>query len=120
MKSWPVFFAELAISAAIVYIGGSQKSIWFIGGERSAVITLGIVGMLFCLISVGKFIGAAPASPASILGYLFGSLAMLIFLTQVFRWQVTLISDPRIALYGLAICLLAMGLIARLGAPVLK
>ncbi|GAP16068.1 hypothetical protein LARV_03864 [Longilinea arvoryzae] len=119
MKSWPIFFVELAVTAAIVYIGVSQKSILFIGGERSAVIVLGIVGMLFCLISVGKFI-AVPAHPGSILGYLFGSLAMLIFLVQVFHWDLPLITAPRIALYALAFCLLAMGLIARLASPVIK
>lgn len=37
------------------------------------------------MISVGKFVTAAPAHPLTILGYLFGSVALLAFLAQIFR-----------------------------------
>lgn len=120
MRSWPIFFFELVLSAAIVAAGVSGKGILFIHGEKSAVITLGVAGMLLCTLSVGKFIAAAPANPWSILGYVLGTAAMVIFLGQIFRWSLPLITSPRIALYGLAACLLAMGLIARIAAPVIQ
>ncbi len=119
MKSWPIFFFELVLSVAIVAAGVSSQGFWFIHGEKSAVITLGVVGMLLCTLSIGKFI-AVPANPWSILGYVLGTAALLIFLGQIFHWSLPLVTSPRIALYGLAACLLAMGLIARIAAPVIQ
>lgn len=103
----------LAVTGLIVYAGLSGKQIWFVNGPRSAAITLGAIGMAFCTISVGRFITAAPAHPLTILGYLIGAVALLAFLTQVFHWELPVVTDPTNALWVIAICVVIKTVIAR-------
>jgi hypothetical protein len=103
----------LAVTGLIVYAGLSGKQIWFLTGPKSAAITLGAVGMAFCVISVGRFITAAPAHPLSILGYLIGAVALLAFLAQVFQWKLPVVTDPTAALWVIAVCIAAKTVIAR-------
>lgn len=112
MKQLLIFLLEFVLTTAIVFAGESTKKILFIHGERSAVITLGIMGMLFCLISVGKFI-AQPTHPLTILGCLIGAVAMVAFLTQVFQWNLSFFSTPKVSLFIIAACILIDGAIAR-------
>lgn len=113
-KEIGILVLVLAATALIVIAGVSGKKVWFIDGPRSAVITLGVIGMAFCTFSVGKFITGAPAHPLAILGYLIGAAALLTFLGQLFRWKLPLVADPQTALYVLAACVLAKTVIARL------
>ncbi len=114
MQGMLIAILTLAVTGLIVYAGLSGKKILFIEGPRSAVITLGIIGMAFCTFSVGKFITAAPAHPLTILGYVIGTVALLSFLTQIFRWKLPVLADPTAALWVLAACIAAKTLIARL------
>jgi hypothetical protein len=120
MKNYAVLILEIIISGAIVLLGLSGKKVLFIHGARSAVILLGVVGMLFCTISVGRFISAAPAHPLSIAGYILGAAALLIFFVQVFRWNVWLIGKPETALILCAILVIVKSVVARFGYLVVK
>jgi hypothetical protein len=108
-----------AVAGLILWAGISGKQIWFINGPRTAVITLGAVGMALCTISVGKFVTGGPAHPLSILGYLLGALALLIFLTQIFQWKLPVIQDARTALFILAGVMVLKSVIGRL-APLIR
>jgi hypothetical protein len=106
---------EVVVTGLVVWAGLCKKRILFIDGPRSAAITLGIVGLLLCVISVGKFVSAAPAHPLTIVGYVLGVVALLAFLTQIFSWGIPFLSDPRVALFVLAGCIVVKGVIARIG-----
>ncbi len=102
------------VTGLIVWAGISGKQIWFIDAPRAAVITLGVIGMAFCAISVGKFITGGPAHPLSILGYLLGAIALLIFLGQIFQWHLPVVYDARTALFVLAGVIVLKSIIGRL------
>ncbi len=115
-----IFVFEAVITGLITWAGLSNRKILFINGPRSAVIVLGIIGVVaFCTISVGKFISAAPAHPLTIAGYVLGMVAMFTFLTQIFKWNVPIIGEPRTALLVLTGCILVKSIIARVGHVVL-
>lgn len=113
MKNIPLLIFETVITGLLLLFGLSQHKILGIQGPRSAAIILGIVGMLLCTISVGKFISAAPASPMSILGYIVGAIAMLTFLTQVFKRNLPIVGEPRAALIILAAAIIIKSAVAR-------
>lgn len=113
MKGLPIFAVEVIIAVIIAGLGLSGSKVLFITSPRSAVITLGIIGMLFCTLSVGKFITSGPAHPLSILGYLLGAIAIAAFIIQIFNWKVPLLSDPQAALIILAVAMIGKGIIAR-------
>ena len=115
MKNISLLIFEIIITGGITIFGLSQHKLFGLQGPRSAVIVLGIVGMLMCTISVGKFISVAPVSPLSILGYIFGTVAMLTFLTQVFKWKLPIIGEPRTALIILAAAIVIKSIVARFG-----
>lgn len=113
MKKTQFLILTIVVAGLMVALGLSGIRILFLQGPRSAAIALGIIGMLLCTISVGKFISAAPAHPLSILGYIIGSVAMLTFLAQVFAWKLPVIGDPKTALVVLALAMVAKSVIAR-------
>lgn len=113
MKNIQVLIFEIVVVSLMVWFGFSGCKILFLQGPRSATISLGIIGMLLCTLSVGKFISAAPAHPLTILGYIFGIVAMIAFLSQIFRWNLPFIGDARTALIILAVCMIAKSTIAR-------
>lgn len=113
MKNIGILILEFVITGLLLWIGLSGKKILFIDGARSAVLTLGVIGMFFCTISIGRFIQTAPMHPLTIVGYIFGVFALLIFVVQIFQWHVPLIYDPKIALYAMAICIAIKSLVGR-------
>lgn len=104
---------EIAVTGLLVWAGLSGKKIFFINGARSVVITLGIIGMVFYMISIGKFIQAAPVHPLTIVGYVFGTIALLTFVVQIFQWKVPFICDPVIALFVMAGCIVIKSVAGR-------
>jgi|GEM_PF-868100 hypothetical protein len=108
-----------AVTGLIVWAGVSGRQIWFVASPRSAVITLGVIGMAFCTISVGRFVTGGPAHPLAILGYLLGVIALLIFLTQIFQWNLPVIHDARTALFILAGIIVLKSVVGRL-APLIR
>lgn len=104
---------EVILSAVIVALGLTNTKILFIQGPRAMTIVLGIIGVLLCTNSVGKFVSASPFHPLTILGYIFGALAMLTFITQIFKLKIPVLEDPAKALVILAAAFVLKGLIAR-------
>lgn len=113
MKNIEILIMEAILSAVFVALGLTNTKILFLQGPRTMTIVLGIMGMLLCTMSIGKFISAAPAHPLTILGYVFGAVALTAFVTQVFKIGIPVLEDPEKALVILAIALVLKGLIAR-------
>lgn len=120
MRDIPIVIFEAIVAISIVFLGLSGKKILFVQSARSAVITLGIIGMLLCTMSVGKFISSSPAHPLSILGYIFGTIALAAFIIQLFKWNVPILVEPKTALIVLAASMVAKGVIARFGYILIK
>lgn len=122
MKATGILAAEWLITGLIVYAGLSGKQILFINGPRAAVITLGAIGFAMCTImpTIGIFIRNAPAHPLTIMGYLFGTIALLTTATQLFKWKIPLLYDPKIALLVVAGCIIIKSIIGRLVPLIVK
>jgi len=63
--------------------------------------------------TIGKFIRNAPAHPFTITGYILGAIALLTVAAQIFRWNIPLIQDPKIALSAVAGCIVIKTMIGR-------
>jgi hypothetical protein len=117
-----IFTAEWLITALIVWAGLSGKQILFINGARSAVITLGAIGFAMCMImpTIGVFIKNAPAHLLTIMGYIFGAIALLTAIVQIFKWNIPIIYDPKIALFIVAGCIVIKSIIGRFALLIVK
>ncbi|MFA7538793.1 MAG: hypothetical protein WCY96_07560 [Candidatus Cloacimonadaceae bacterium] len=115
MKGIGILAVEWLITCLIVFAGLSGKQVLFINGPRSAVITLGAIGFALCMImpTIGKFISNAPAHPLTIMGYIFGTIALLATATQIFTWKVPILHDPKTALFVVAGCIVIKSIIGR-------
>ncbi|NLJ70983.1 MAG: hypothetical protein GX328_05930 [Clostridiaceae bacterium] len=113
MNNIEILIFEVILSAVIVALGLTNTKVLFLQGPRTMTIILGIMGMLLCTISIGKFISTAPANPLTILGYIFGVVALTAFITQVFKLDIPVLKDPAKALVILAVSMVVKGLIAR-------
>jgi hypothetical protein len=115
MKDLGILAVEWITTGLIVFAGLSGKQILFINGPRSAVITLGAIGFIMCMVmpSVGLFVRNAPAHPVTIVAYIVGLAALFITLVQVFHWDIPVVNDPTMALYIVAGCIVVKSIIAR-------
>jgi hypothetical protein len=122
MKGIGILVAEWFITGLIVCAGLSGKQILFINGPRTAVITLGVIGFVICMImpTIGKFISNAPAHPLTIMGYVFGAVALLTTVAQIFKWNIPMIYDPKIALFVVAGCIVIKSIIGRFTPLIVK
>ena len=115
MSGFGILAIEWLITGLIVYAGCSGKEILWINGPRAASITLGAIGFAMCMImpTIGKFIRNAPAHPLTILGYIFGMLALFITAAQIFKWNIPILSEPKTALFLIAACIAIKSIIGR-------
>ena len=122
MKGIGILAAEWFITGLIVCAGLSGKQILFINGPRTAVITLGVIGFAMCMImpTIGKFISNAHAHPLTIMGYVFGAIALLTTVAQIFKWNIPMIYDPKIALLVVAGCIVMKSIIGRFAPLIIK
>ncbi|MBA4699390.1 MAG: hypothetical protein H2212_08120 [Ruminococcus sp.] len=122
MKGIGILMAEWFITSLIVYAGLSGKQILFINGPRTAVITLGAIGFAICMImpTIGRFIRNAPAHPLTILGYIFGTIALLTTAAQIFKWKIPILYDPKIALFVVAGCIVIKSIIGRFASLIVE
>jgi len=122
MKGIGILTAEWLITGLIVYAGLSGKQILFINGARSAAITLGAIGFAMCMImpTIGKFISNAPAHPLTIMGYLFGAIALFTTVVQIFKWNIPIIHDPKTALFIITGCIIIKSIIGRFAPLITK
>lgn len=122
MKDIGILTVEWLITGLIVYAGLSKQQILFINGPRSAVITLGAIGFAMCMImpTIGKFISNAPAHPLTIMGYIFGTIALITTVAQIFKWNIPFIYDPKMALFVVAGCIVIKSIIGRFAPLIVK
>jgi hypothetical protein len=122
MKGIGILAAEWFITGLIVCAGLSGKQILFINGSRTAVITLGVIGFAMCMImpTIGKFISNAPAHTLTIMGYVFGAIALLTTVAQIFKWNIPTIHDPKVALFIIAGCIVIKSIIGRFAPLIVK
>ena len=122
MKGTGILAAEWLITGLIVYAGLSGKQILFLNGPRSAGIALGIIGFAMCMImpTIGKFISTAPAHLLTIMGYIFGAIALLTAVAQLFKWGIPIIYDPKNALFVVAGCIVIKSTIGRFAPLMVK
>ena len=122
MKGIGILAAEWFVTGLIVHAGLSGKQILFINGPRTAVITLGAIGFAMCMImpTIGKFISNAPAHPLTIMGYIFGTIALLTTAAQIFKWEIPILYDPKTALFVVAGCIVIKSVIGRLAPLIVK
>ncbi|WP_368756462.1 hypothetical protein [Enterococcus avium] len=115
MKGIGILAAEWAITGMIVYAGLCGRKLFFIDGPRSAVITLGLIGFALCMVmpTIGNFISNAPTHPLTIMGYIFGVMALFTTAVQLFNWQIPLIQVPKNALFVIAGCIVIKSIIGR-------
>ncbi|MEG1811549.1 MAG: hypothetical protein RR232_07905 [Clostridia bacterium] len=104
---------EIAVATGMTIIGLFDVKINFINDTRMAVIVLGVLGMLFCIPGVIRFIKRAPMHILSLVGYLLGAMAMLIFFAQLFMLKIPVIGNPKLALVILAAIIVLKGVIGR-------
>lgn len=110
----PLYILSGIIGLIALYAGFSGKTFLFIRDTRTAVIVLGVVGFLMCVFgAIGIFVTKAPAHPLTAAGYVLGSLALLISLSQLFRFKIPLFSDPKSALTMITIIIIIKIVIAR-------
>lgn len=113
MKNLSILFVEIVLILLMECFGLTGRKFLLVKDTRSSILVFGIILMLFCTISVGKFISAAPAHPLTILGYLFGTVAMITFLAQAFQWKLPVISNPKTAVIIFGAAILAKSILAR-------
>ncbi|MDU5335628.1 hypothetical protein [Enterococcus sp.] len=122
MKGIGILIVEWLVAGFIVYAALCGRKLLFIDGPRSAVITLGVIGFAMCTLmpTIGKFISNAPAHPLTIMGYIFGTIALFTTAAQLFKWQVPFIYDPKMALIVIAGCIVIKSLIGRFSYLIMK
>ena len=122
MKEIGTLVGEWFVTGLIVYAGLSGKQILFINGPRIAAIVLGVIGFAICMImpTISKFISNAPAHPLTIMGYIFGAIALLTTIAQIFKWNIPLIHDPEVALFVIAGCIVIKSIIGRFAPLIAK
>ena len=120
MKNIFILVIEICIIAVIMFFGITGKQFFFINSSRTAVLTLGTIGMFFCMISIFKFIKNSPFHALSVLAYFVGSIALTCFVTQLFNLKLPIVANPTNALLILAISIIIKGIIARFGDVLIK
>jgi len=70
--------------------------------------------------AIGKFISNAPAHPLTITGYISGAIALLTTVAQIFKWNIPIIYDPKIALFVVAGCIVIKSIIGRFAPLIVK
>lgn len=122
MKGIGILAAEWLITGLVVCLGLSGKQILFIGGPRSAAITLGAIGFAMCMVmpTIGRFITNAPSHPLTIMGYIFGVVALLSTVTQILKWNIPILYDPKAALFIIAGCIVIKSIIGRFAPLIVK
>lgn len=113
MSDKAILFFEMILSGVFVALGLKDVKILFLQGPRHMTIVLGIMGMLLCTNSIGKFISAAPVHALSISGYIIGGFALITFSAQLFKLKIPVVENPKTALVLLAAALILKGFIAR-------
>lgn len=120
-KTLPLYLISAIIACIATYAGLTGHAVWFIKDTRMAVIVLAAAGFVMCSTgAIFTYVSHAPAHPLTIVGYVLGSIALLAGLTQLFHWQLPVLSDARLALYVMLAAIVIKVIIGRLAHVVVK
>ena len=120
-KVLPFYIVSAIVALIAIYSGLTGNAVWFIRDTRMAVIVLAAAGFLMCSTgAIFHFVEKAPAHPLTIVGYLFGALALLAGLTQLFRWEIPYLMDSRTALWVIMASVVVKVVVGRLWHLVVK
>ena len=106
--------AEVIISVVLVWMGLADIHFLWIDSARSAAITLGVIGAVFCAANSYKFLMTRPGHPISVIGSIVGVVAVIGLLVQVFGWErFPILGNAKITLVILGLGIVAKGIMGR-------
>lgn len=106
---------EIILSVILVWFGLFDIDFLWVTSARSAAITLGVVGAVFCAANSYKFLTTVPGHPISILGTIIGIVALIGLFVQIFNWQnFPILGNPKVTLVILGIGIIAKGVMGRM------
>lgn len=114
MEGKYIVMAEVIISVVLVWMGLAGIHFLWIDSARSAAITLGVIGAVFCAANSYKFLIKRPGHPISIVGSIIGVVAVLGLLVQVFDWRgFPILGNANVTLVILGLGIVAKGVMGR-------
>ena len=101
----PAIVVIIILSAAVLFIGLTGKKVPLLSNLRVDIILLVVLGMAICTLGgIGRVAAQNTwAHPLSILGYLLGTIIILVTLATFAGWKLPLIQGDRQALIAIAI-----------------
>ena len=106
--------AEVIISVILVWMGLAGIHFLWIDSARSAAITLGVIGAIFCAANSYKFLMKRPGHPISIIGSIIGVIAVIGLLVQVFDWKrFPILGNSNVTLVILGLGIVVKGVMGR-------
>ncbi|MDE6686618.1 MAG: hypothetical protein K2K17_04825, partial [Lachnospiraceae bacterium] len=101
-------------SVVLVWMGLAGIHVLWIDSARSAAITLGVIGAVFCAANSYKFLITRPGHPISIVGSVIGVVAVIGLLVQVFDWKgFPILGNSNITLVILGLGIITKGVMGR-------
>lgn len=114
MQGKAIVMAEVIISVVLVWMGLAGIHVLWIDSARSAAITLGVIGAVFCAANSYKFLINRPGHPISIVGSVIGVVAVIGLLVQVFDWRgFPILGNSKITLVILGLGIITKGVMGR-------
>lgn len=114
MEGKSIVTAEVIISVVLVWMGLAGIHLLWINSARSAAITLGVIGAVFCAANSYKFLMTRPGHPITIVGSIIGVVAVIGLLVQVFGWErFPILGNAKITLVILGAGIIAKGIMGR-------
>ncbi|MDE6742315.1 MAG: hypothetical protein K2J95_00360 [Lachnospiraceae bacterium] len=114
MQGKAIVMAEVIISIVLVWMGLAGIHVLWIDSARSAAITLGVIGAVFCAANSYKFLITRPGHPISIVGSVIGVVAVIGLLVQVFDWKgFPILGNSNITLVILGLGIITKGVMGR-------
>lgn len=114
MQGKAIVMAEVIISVVLVWMGLAGIHVLWIDSARSAAITLGVIGAVFCAANSYKFLITRPGHPISIVGSIIGVVAVIGLLVQVFDWKrFPILGNSNITLVILGLGIITKGVMGR-------
>ena len=114
MEGKVIVTTEIILSVILVWLGLANIHFLWIDSARSAAITLGVIGAIFCAANSYKFLMTRPGHPISIIGSIIGVVAIVGLLVQIFGWEgFPILGNAKVTLVILGIGIIAKGIMGR-------
>lgn len=114
MEGKIILTTEVIISVVLVWMGLAGINFLWIDSARSAAITLGLIGAVYCAANSYKFLMTQPGHPISIIGSIIGVIAIVGILVQIFGWTgFPILGNAKTTLVILGVGIIAKGVMGR-------